>query len=407
MQYSTQNEIENHKQNLGKNPMYVLDMDGNVLIGYVLPEDVKVNPNSEIKNPDNQSIPFSMSVQELDYHVKQGFLKKETFAAKSMDVRLPPYLVKAINEFNDRGEPFRLTLLTSRSMDEALKILELSGVKEPSKVTLVADSGGTLQIEGNYENARPLYKDEITFFDSIDGVIQSPDFQHKLQEAVQATGLNPSGMPDLYIEPKGIAKNIHYRNILKHFDEPEGSDLDDKLTHLLQTTLGEMVKEGPKEGSDSAFKLLDGPATVEVKIANINKGHGLEVIADRAMKSATPPSAVIFSGDDVSKMANGKAGPGTDYYAMITAKKLEVVHGVPFFNMHTHHPDQDGQPDAAKLPSNLSPNYEVPQIDIVIPTPADNGTLIAGVLGFASKEKGPQIVVSQFGGGYDVQLTQD
>ena len=129
------------------------------MVGYKVKSDKSFDPD-EIGNPKKQDIPFRFVAAELDYMVEIGEIERDIFAGKTMDVRLPAELVKAINHYIEIGEPFRLMPLTSRSFEEALEIFKASGVKHPEKVVFGADSGAILQIDGKTVMKRELSEEE-------------------------------------------------------------------------------------------------------------------------------------------------------------------------------------------------------------------------------------------------------
>lgn len=382
MEYSTHSEIEALKLKLGDNPMFVCDMDGNIMSGYMLPDGKTPNPDlyEGGKIPDNQTIPPIYSAEELDYYLDSGQVLKGIFASKTMDVRLPSPLVKLINHFNKTDQPFRLTLLTSRNMQEAQQILKVSGVKNPEKVTLVADSGATLQIKGELKNARPLDEEEQKVKDAIEQMVRSTSFR---QVIADITDKYIENADPPYIEIKGIAVNVHYRKVVDSLEKAgRGRDtaaLNQELTDHIHQKLAPLV-----EGT--SFELRTGSLTVETIIKDINKGHGLEAIVQAAIDLNYSPSAVIFSGDDVCNRKGGSFGTGTDYYAMAVADDLEKKFQIPFFNTHTHHPEQEKPidrhltPNPNSDPANLPADYAEPRIDLRLPFPWDNAKLISDIL---------------------------
>ncbi len=382
MYYSTVSEILDFQSKLGDNPLFVCDMDGNIMSGYSLPKNVEPNanlfPNGII--PENQAIPFTYRPEELDYYCCSQQVLTGIFAGKTMDARIPAKLVRLINHYNDTGQSFRLTLLTSRKIEEALQILKASGVKNPEKVTLVGDSGATLQIKGELENARPLSLEEQELKDTIEKTVRSESFKQTIADIIAEYTENPH---PLYIEVKGIAVNVHYREIIERLQkanrESDAEALNIKLTAYIHKTLTPLV-----EGT--AFELRTGSLTVETIIKDINKGHGLESIVQAAIDAGVDPSSVVFSGDDVCNRKGGSYGAGTDYFAMAAAQKLQTKFGIPIFNIHTHHPENEKPIDGRLMPSqqsdpvNLPVDFPAPRIDLRLPFPWDNAGLISNIL---------------------------
>ena len=239
----------------------------------------------------------------------------------------------------------------------------------PEQVTLVADSGATFYLNGAKREVRRLSEAEKEFLGRIDE--RADALKVKVQVILTELGFNRATCPDLYIEPKAIAKNVHYREVLIAYDQPDGSELDQRISAVVKAELQKLIQDGPQEIDGSlTFKTLDGPATVEVKVASVNKGHGLQAIIEAAAQSHTPPTAVIFTGDDLSK---GNGTPGTDYFAMVRAPYLAELYGIPIYTIHTHHPERgklDGtDPDERISIATLSEQYPAPNIDLRVPTP--------------------------------------
>ena len=364
--YSTPPEIASFVRDLGGKPLFVCDMDGNVMTGFNLDNQMAL-PLTGKDDPSRQTIPFGTEQFSLAALVDMGFLKTGIFAEKAMDCRLPKPLVDFLNDNTD--QPFKLAFLTSRGADDARTLLRESGVKNLDKVTLVADSGASLFINGKVSHARVLSPEEKKFLDHVGTIAQN--MQGDVERIVEAELGSSEACPKLLVEPKGIATNIHYREILAHFGQADNSPLDKAIGNFLKSKLDDYVANGVQnEQGAPVFKTLDGPATVEVKVTDINKGHGLSSIVEAALESGHRPSAVIFTGDDVAK---GNGTPGTDYYAMAEAKSLAMKFGIPFRNIHTHHPvgnDLNGTvPDENKSPDTLSAKFPKPPIDLVVPTP--------------------------------------
>lgn len=369
--YSSSKDVGDFYKQIGNKPLFVCDMDGNVMTGYTL------NPGHSLvlgegDNPANQAIPFGGTLDDLEALVDSGVLSKSIFAEKAMDARLPQKLVDFVNDSIDKDEPFNIAFLTSRGSADARKLLVESGVKDIDKVTLVADSGATLYIGGEKKEVRKLSDQEAKYLKGIEDMV--PILQKEIEDIIKADlPDNKTPLPALFVEHKGIATNVHYRGILTALGEKENSDIDKKIGAAIKSHLQSYVETGPRDtNGDLTFKTLDGPATVEMKITSVNKGHGLEAIMAAALSSENKnrPTAVIFTGDDVSK---GNGTPGTDWFAMDRSKALGHQHGVPTFNIHTHHPVKNDvtsdTPDADKSPSKLSEAYPKPPIALVVKTP--------------------------------------
>ncbi len=359
----------------GERPAFVNDLDGNLLVGYSLADSQSL-PLGPLDNPANQAIPFGSTPAQLREWVRQGILVEGIFAEKPMDARLPVDLVDRVNGNVRDGRPFDIAFLTSRSAADAVVLLRESGVERPEQVTLIADSGATLYFHGAKRDVRVLSSAEHDFLFQIDTGIEA--LTGKVLELLSARGLDTARCPNLYIETKGIAKNVHYRAVLMAYGQPEGSDLDQHIGGLVKAELRKLVENGPQQADGSqTFQILDGPATVEVTVAGINKGDGLYAIAEAAAQYSPRPTAVIFTGDDVSK---GNGTPGTDYFAMIRAPEVAEQYGIPVYTIHTLHPlggRLDGlHPDERKSVLTLSEHYPAPRIDLCVPTPQ----ALAGVI---------------------------
>lgn len=377
--YSTPAEQQAFKDELGDNPFIICDLDGNILSGYTAADGTALTL-AETDDPKSQSIPFGTSQETIQQLVDAGALKNVIFAEKAMDVRLPQPLVDMVNRFIEEDRPFAFAGLTSRSMKDALTVMRESGIHEPEKVTIVADSGASMYVNGQRQDVRKLSEDEKTFLDGVERM--GAELQDIVRGVLQDAGLDADGAPELFIEPKGIATNVHYRTLLNHYGEKDGGDLDRNLGTALKAYMQNYVELGPQEEDGAlTFKTLDGPATVEVKIAKVNKGHGLEALTAAAMTSKEPPSAIVFSGDDIAK---GNGHTGTDYYAMVAAPEISAKWNVPILNVHTHHPvgaDMNGtEPDPAKGADTLNAEYVKPVIHLTMASPAQWGGLIREIL---------------------------
>ena len=189
-----------------------------------------------------------------------------------------------------------------------------------------------------------------------------------------------------YIETKNIAVNVHYRKILDAAKQGDGSDLDKELSAYVNAQLAPIV-----EGT--AFELRTGARTVETIITDTNKGHGLENLTKAMLDTGFEPSSIVFSGDDVCNHKDERGyGPGTDYYAMAVADRLSEEFGIPFFNMHTHHPEEETllgkpMPKESSSPTNLPKGYPQPIIHTRMPYPWDNVGFMVKALGVSQDRK--------------------
>jgi trehalose-6-phosphatase len=369
--YSTPAQIDHFLEKIGRAPLFVCDMDGNVMTGYSLRSNGPVLALSENDDAKRQAIPYGLSRHKLNELVGKGVLEEGIFADKAMDARLPEELVDLVN--SSIGD-FKIAFLTSRGANDARQLLKESGVTDVDRVTLVADSGATLYIAGDKTEARILNEEEKLFLSNLDVIAENLQshinlVMNRYAEYDPLRGATPS----LFVEHKGIATNIHYREILSHFGAAENSRQDKALAAALRNSLQSYIDVSEHIGviPKGAFKLLDGPATIEVKVSDVNKGHGLAAIVEAVLKSDRRPTAIVFTGDDVAK---GNGTPGTDYYAMVEARNFAARYALPFFNIHTHHPignDVNGTiPDPNKSPTTLSASFNKPDIDLVVPTPA-------------------------------------
>ncbi len=376
--YSTLEEINFFKEKVlsgtttKSRPMFVLDMDGNFAIGYNVTEKGKTEGANLLQlksseNSENQAIPFGSDIQAL---LNKGYVEPAIFAAKAMDVRIHPEMARLMNEIAADPDPnrkFDIAILTSRSSDALLKVLQESGIHNPEKLTLVADSGANISVGGEKHNVRSLSTQEQGFLDGID--IQP--LETKVNALLKEQGFDPKKRPSLFLEEKGIAKNIHYRAILEYYNQPEGSVLAKAIGSFIKAEMDKYIMEqGPKENDKPVFKTLGGPATVEVKVASVDKGKGLEAIVKEAEAIGYRPSSVVFSGDDAS---------GTDGPAFKESPKLQQQYGIPFYTMHAQHPEgnklggTDPKPDPKKsAPEGINP-------DIILPDPLAVAKLVAEI----------------------------
>lgn len=383
--YSSPAQISSFLKALGPNPMFVVDMDGDVVEGYRLTEGGVLPGAERLSEEDRkqQDIPFGTGPEELADHVSRGVLQRSIFA-KPMDVRLPLATALLVNDLLSEGSNFSFVPLTSRGTDSARKVLEESGIRNLNRLTMATNSGATLVRDGVRRDLRPLSSDEKYFLSGLDAF--TAGLQSDVNRIVRGFYGETAEVPDLFVEHKGagaISSNIHWRGILDRYKEAGGSALDNALGVALKSRLQEYVAIGPKESNgDCAFKVLDGPGTLELKIASVHKGLGLAKIVEEALECGGNPSAIVFAGDDVAK---GNGYPGTDYDAMIAAKGLSLKHGLAFYNIHAHHPlgeDMEGRvPDPAKSPETLSEKFAQPDIHLSVPTPRDVNSIILRAFG--------------------------
>lgn len=415
-EYSTQAEINDFIQHLANGalpgklgnppskPLFVNDMDGNILMGYNLVAGKEIPaeypqaawaegaPREGIKNPSIQNIPYDADIPSL---VEAGIIEPAIFAGRRMDVRLPEHLVDALNILTAQQRPFEVALLTSRGLEDAETILKASGVREPSQLTFVADSGATMYIHGKHHTVRNMSMEERTFVDRISDL---KPLETIVDNILNEKGFNPADRPPLLLEKKEIATNIHYRDILMHYQQAEGGELDHAIGERITTELKHSIKSSPcTESGELAFKLLDAPATVEVKLADIHKGHGLNAIVAAAEAQGVKPSAIIFTGDDIAKTSGEATNPGTDYFAFSEGAKIAERTGIPFYGVHTLHPEDGtltGQvPSPAKmsLPMTDKEHYpEAAQVDITTRTPQQTGDLVRDTMQAVEQRLGAQ-----------------
>lgn len=362
--YSTPEQISGFLRRLGASPLLVLDMDGNVMRGLSLGagHTLPLGPGDD---PTKQAIPYGTTSAELDDMVNKGILVEGIFAEKPMDARLPGELVRLINDLAERDQPRSIAILTSRGSTDARKLLEESGVEDLSKIILVAESGATLFLGGERIAVRALNTEEQSFLYGLDGI--SGAIQMDVKNTVEELGFDPAGCPMLLVEHKGTATNLHFREVLKQYGQADNSPLDKALSALIKEKMDSYISAS---GMGKTFKTLDAPASVEVKTSDVNKGHGLRSIISHVLQAGDSITSVVFAGDDVSK---GNGHPGTDWYAMVEAQKLEQEFGVPVFNIHTHHPVgndlSNPTPDPDKAADTLSEAFNKPRIDVTVNSP--------------------------------------
>lgn len=357
-----------------RKPLFVLDMDGNILIGYNLRTGQTLPAPADAAR---RNIPEGSDIGAL---LTQGVIEPALFAEKPMDARLPEPLVAHLNRLQAEDKPFEVAILTSRSEADALRILRDSGVSAPERQTIVADSGAVLRCRGERRPVRELEGDERRFLDAL------PLRQEALEKAVdnclRTQRLESDGRPRLRFEPKGIACNVHFREILAHYGATEDSTLARSLSETLEAQLTAFIgTHSPVRDGAPSFRLLHGPATLEVKLADIHKGHGLHAVVQAALDDGVHPSAVVFAGDDVcTRDAHGNPSPGTDYYAFAAAKDIEAETGIPIRTIHTLHPI-DGSLHGTEPDAGKTPPADMVQADVTVPSPLVLGELVETVLG--------------------------
>lgn len=339
--FGAENDIKNNGVTPSRRPMLVLDMDGNIAIGHNVKQGISLTL-SPSDNPDNQSIPSSASLADL---IAEGKVKESLFSLKPMDTRIPQKLVSHINRLQDQNQPFDVVLLTSRSTKDALKILSLSGVNHPKQVTVVGDSGAVMRFKGAQKDIRPLSTPEKAFLSAVADKSWLANVEHTIDAVLTEEGYSTKNRPPLFVEPKGIATNIHYAEILKHLKQKEGSKIDARLGDTIKSALNAYVTQASPLTAlgEPVFKVLDGPCTLELKVAEVDKGKGLEAVVKTALAEGYQPSSVVFAGDDICKRdEQGHVSHGTDYPGFVAAPLLQEKTGIPFYTLHTQHP-QDGK----------------------------------------------------------------
>lgn len=358
----------------GHRPSFVLDIDGNVALGHNLAPGVSL-PLSPQDDPATQSIPTNQPLSRL---LAEGKVEQAIFSVKPMDTRLPENLVNLMNGLEQEGRLWSdVIVLTSRDTKDAVKILAYSGVEHPERVTVVGDSGAILRFAGQQYDLRPLDAGEKQFLDSIG---QSPlltALEKGVDDILQQQGFNAGKRGRLFVEPKGIATNIHYGEVLKTYGQKEGSALDHALGDFVRQTLNLHIE---KQGHTSHFKTLEGPSTVELKLRGVNKGKGLRDVVNFLQDRNYQSSAVVFAGDDICKINHeGNVSHGTDYAAFKESEKLKSQ-GIAAYTLHTHHPESGELNDPQPVPSKakhaaaagISP-------DLTLPDPQKTADLVVEI----------------------------
>lgn len=395
MRYSTQEEIDAFADKLTSDataksrPMLVLDMDANFAIGYNLKSGVTL-PLKEGDNPESQAIPFGSDVQQL---LADGKVEPAIFAVKAMDVRIHPDVARLMNKnIADTAHPerkFDIVVLSSRDSGDLLRILKESGIEHPEKLTLVGDSGANIFVNGEKRNVRPLSKQEQGFLNGIDTKVAG--LEAEINKVLIQQGYDPKDRPALFIEPKGIAKNVDWRGILAYYGYADGSELDEAIATAVRASMEGYIANGPQEDGKPVFKLLDSDAAVEIKMGSVDKGKALRAIVKAAQTEGYTPSSVVFSGDDVSKLVDGKGSPGTDQAAFLEVPKLQQETGIPFYTMHTQHPASGelGEENPVPSPGKAAANMGITP-DIIVPDPLANVEVVVNITERARKQAAEQ-----------------
>jgi trehalose-phosphatase len=327
-----------------RRPLFVLDLDGNILAGYrltsgrVIPDAYPKRDNSNtlpgILDPDKQTIPYDADIEALE---QQGIIEPSLLAGAAMDVRLPNDFVDTITGLQKKGKAAQIAILTSRGMDDAKQIMHASGIENFEQFILAADSAATMYIDGKFHHVHETTPEEAAFTQNIDGL------QEKLNAAAFEVVGSTRQKPWIEQKTEGLATNVHYRKILDELglEGDARAAMDDRLRTAIKKVLEEYVRKSSprKENGEPVYSLLNGPETIEVKHPAVNKGNGLRFIVEQARKS-TQPSAIIYAGDDVTKTDrnSGIVTPGTDYYAFRVGHDIAEETGIPFYAIHTLHP---------------------------------------------------------------------
>lgn len=400
--YAVKNEIADTTTKEGR-PLMVLDLDGNVLLGY---NTVDGEPLQKEGLEKGQNIPWNADIDQL---LKEGKIIQTIFAEKPSDVRLPKDLVDQLNANLESGRIFDIAILTSRDLGTAEKILEASGVKNPKGLAFFADSGALGYVNGQ---SVATYKFETGEKDFLNGVAAlKEECEAAVNRVLTDEKLEIEGRKELYIEPKNTAINIHYRDILGHYSPKEGSELDKALSAELTKVVNKYLENSPKTiDGKPVFKTLGAPAAVEVKVAAVDKGKGLKAITKEALKAGVKPSAIVYAGDDICKINDaGEVLPGTDYHAFRDGPKIAQELGVKFYGIHTLHPANgklptpqnatgfdprtiDPNPDKTVWPMSDAEHYPdiSNNISLTLTSPIETGKLVKeiGILSEKAATKG-------------------
>lgn len=350
------NDLSQHGKR--RRPMLVLDMDGNILTAYDTADGQALELTAE-DDKDLQNISLTADIREL---LKDGAIVEKIKAAKPLDVRLPEQLKDLLNTRVRQADHFRgpnpvknwfvpgdfdhrlfdVCILTSRSMEDALKILKASGVVHPERLTLVADSGASLFLNGKQHSVIDITRQEMNFLKGVPPLREA--MEKAVNEVLEDLKENIAGRPKLIFEEKGVATNVHWRSIFKHYGQEEKGAIDNAVMKKLHTLLQKYVDEKSPKDRDGVptFIVKGGPATVEVIPGRITKGVGLDAIVKAAKDKGYTPSALVYAGDDICKTPEGNVELGTDYEAFMEGAKIAEKYGIPTFKtIHTHHPEGD------------------------------------------------------------------
>lgn len=374
MTYSTEQQIaafiaaRTEDVTPSSSPLCVLDLDGNALLGYNTADNL---PLPQTPDVSRRNIPPDADVAALE---AAGHISAGLFAQKPMDARLPKPLVAQLNTLAAQNKPFELAVLTSRSEADALELLRDSGVESPESITMIADSGAVMRVGGEREAVRAPSFDEQRFLDGMADVCLAMEVA--VNCVIAAHDLPNENRPALILEEKGIASNVHFRTILDHYGAQDNAPLAQDIAAALDEIATGHALQGPQSDGKPAFKLLHGPATVELKLVDIHKGHGLNALVDKALAEGVRPSAVIFAGDDVCSLdKHGNVTPGTDYFAFAALPKISTRTGIPTFAIHTQHAvngQLDGtEPNPAKAIAPLNGYDDIAPAALTVPSPIE------------------------------------
>lgn len=436
--------------------MTVSDMDGNILIGWNPVEDEQIKKESGGKKTHGLSIDTTVDperdaasrnlperlqrlsdsvmkrygfellkdrdyVQNLSFRANiadlnaKGLIKEGIFA-KNLDVRLPEKLVVLIKkdiaaaEAGDVSRLFDHCLLTSRSKEDAMRILWASGFEDPTKVTMVADSGATLFFNGQEESVVTLPEKEQEILKTL----HTKQFEHDCEEAVyEVINLqqlyddkyrpeNTAKLPKLLFQDKKASRNVDWRTILTFFNEPDEGALDKELGAAIKKVAERYLEEQnfkiDVDGKQmDAFKVKPAPTTLEIISNRVHKGVGLHKLYDKAKELRYQPSALLYTGDDICKVSKSRIGsptcvPSTDYDAFIEGRKIEQEvkktdnkSRFKFYGLHTLHPvknDINGtQPSPERIYNGVmtdkaTQNDRPFRLDMITRTPIETGDIL-------------------------------
>ncbi|MCH2546078.1 MAG: hypothetical protein MK052_00500 [Alphaproteobacteria bacterium] len=334
-------------------PVFILDMDGNALLGYEFAGNTPPCFDRE-KLGAQRSIPANANIAQL---VESGMIVPRIFAQYPLDVRLPNQLRQCINSCISQGRLYTICFLTSRAMEDALQILADSGIDSPHLVTLIADSGAIARFEGVQTNVAMLNAPQQGVLNNIATLL--PDIETVIDTTLIAHDFNVKSRPEVSVERKNIACNFHYRKILEFYDCNASSSLAQDIAQALASQCQKYLDAS----APSDFALLHGPATIEIKLVGCDKSNGIEALVKQLKTKDVKPSALIYAGDDVcSHHANGAVFPGTDYFAFLAIQQLKRTALFPVYTIHTLHPlgsDLLGvSPDPAKTIAPFGIAYE-------------------------------------------------